>query len=69
MQQDRLQGDGACRLTVLDHTKRLHGPRPPHRLVARSGYSIRMLLYQPGRETAWVGEIVIMVVNIGIKPT
>jgi hypothetical protein len=64
-----LQGGGACRLTVLNHTKRLHGPKPPHRLVAGSGYSIRMSLYQPGRETAWVGEIVIMVVNSGIKPT
>jgi hypothetical protein len=67
--QDRLQSGGACRLMVLDHAKRLHGPEPPHRLVARSGYSIRMSLYQPGRETAWVAEIVIMVVNLGIKPT
>jgi hypothetical protein len=35
-------------------TMRPYGPKPPHRLIAGSGYSIRMSLYQLGRETAWV---------------
>jgi hypothetical protein len=64
-----MQSGGACRLTVLDHTKRLHGPEPPQCLVTGPSYSIRMLLYQPESETTWVVRIIIMVVNSRIKPT
>jgi hypothetical protein len=67
--QDRLQSGGACRLMVLDHTKLLHGPKPPQCLVAGPDNSIRMFLYQPGSKTAWVVKIIIMVVNLRIKPT